>query len=111
VRREAGGQRPSTTALQGVRLALIEKSTLRARDEFLRRPEIIGVIRLPPSGERDLRGVVKIVIPHGIEAEPRLLRRAQHPHVLSFVLGHNDDGPDGGPWTSARRRPRKAGQP
>src|SRR4029079_10898217 len=60
-------------------------------DELLRSAQVIGVVRLAVSGQRHQRGVVKIVIPQGVETKPALVHGAQAPNVLLFVLGYDDD--------------------
>ena len=78
---------PRRALLPGIPLSLIQKSPLRQRDEFLRRAEVVGVVRLAPAGERDHGRVMKVVVPQRVEAEAAARRRtAAASHVLRLVL-------------------------
>jgi hypothetical protein len=45
------------------------------------------------TGERDMRGVMQIVVPDGIDAEAAACHRSQQPNVLPFIFGDNQDRP------------------
>ena len=99
---------PRALPLPGVELPLEEKPPLDGRDQLLGRPPVIVVVRLAPPRQGDHGRVMKVVVPHRVEAVAAGRGRPHQPDVLGLVLG-DDDGrggraPPGGrpPATAAR---------
>ena len=80
------GRRAAIPVLPRVPLALIQESPLGQRHELLGRSRVVGVVRLTKTGRGDAGGVVKVVVPDGIEAEASLLPRTECPDILRFIL-------------------------
>src|SRR5438105_3905440 len=73
--------------LPAIALALVEKTPLGGRDEFLRLAGVVHVIGFTTPGQGDAGGVMKIVVPQGIQAVAPLGRRANKLRMLRFILG------------------------
>ena len=59
-------------------LALEQIAPFRRREKFFRRAAMVRIISLRTAGESNHRGMMEIVIQHGIEfAAPRLSRPAK----------------------------------
>ena len=109
---ERGGLQPESwraTALllPGVPLALVEVTPFDGRDELLRLPQIVGIVRLILSGQRHHGAVMKIVIPERVDAIAPLLVWSHQLHVLWLVLRHDDGCAPAGHLAYA---PRHGGQ-
>ena len=60
---------PRGCLLPVVPLTLVEKSVAYAGNEFLRAAGVVEEVAVAAAGERDFRGVMEVVVPHGIEPE------------------------------------------
>ncbi len=97
-RRQVERRGAAALLLPRVPLPLVEKAVLDARDQLLRRAEVVGVVGLVAAGQRHQRRVVEVVVPERVEAVAALRGRAHQLRLLRLVLG--DDR------SSARPRPR-----
>ena len=64
---------------------------LQRREKLLRRPAVIGEVRLAPAGRRDVCGVMKVVVPQHVETEAAAFALAKETRLLRFVLADHDD--------------------
>src|SRR5437016_13068975 len=73
-------RRAARCFLPEIGLSLKQITVLGRGNKFLRRAEIIAVVRFPFSGQRDDRAVMEIVVPNRIEI------------VAAFAAGTNELG-------------------
>src|SRR6266568_4664789 len=84
--RYAISRRATLGFLPGIWLALVKITVLGCRNEFLRRPEIIGVIRFVPSGQSNEGAVMEVVVPQTVEIVAPFAARANHLGFLRLIL-------------------------
>src|SRR5581483_11540087 len=60
--------RAAPLLLPAIPLSLVEKAVQRHRREFVRSACVVGVVGLPVAGERDLRGVMPVVVPEHVDS-------------------------------------------
>src|SRR4051812_30276304 len=83
---EAKSRRSAALLLPWVILTLVQESVLGSGYEFLWLPPISAEIRFVVSRQRDERRMMKIVVPHRVDAEV-----SHQPGVLRFVFRDDDD--------------------
>src|SRR3954463_3451618 len=86
-------QRRTATAhfLPGISLPLIEIAPLHGGDELLRLAEVVAVVGIIVTAERDAGSMVEIVGPQAVEAKASLLQRPDQLRMLPLVLRNDDD--------------------
>src|SRR5690625_2861738 len=92
-RRKSESRSAATLFLPEIKLALIEKPVFGDGDEFLRRTEMIAVIRFAPARKSDHRRMVKIIIPDRVETVAPFFDSRHHLDVLRFVFRDKYDRP------------------
>src|SRR5690349_21692935 len=81
----------ASLVLPSVPLSLIQKPILCRGDELLRGAPVVGIVRFVLSRERDLSGVVPIVVPDHVQAEAVAFDRAYELRELSFAFIYDDN--------------------
>src|SRR5215475_2403345 len=92
-RLEIEGVSAARLFLPCVELPLIEESPLCRGDKFLRSSRVVRIICLAMPGQRDVRSVMEVIVPDGIQAVAALSASADEAGVLLFVFGDQEDGP------------------
>src|SRR5690606_26079813 len=89
-RRSSERRRPTSLVLPAIALALVEEAVLGAGDQLLRRPEVVRVVGLVPSGQCHTRGVVEVVVPERVQPLTTFPDRLNEADVLGLVLRHHE---------------------
>src|SRR5438477_5812855 len=84
-------RRAARRFLPDIGLALKKIAVLRRRNEFLRRPQVIRVIRFSSSSQRDDGAVMEIVIPNRIEVVAAFAASPNQFGFLPFVFRDQND--------------------
>src|SRR4051812_44000905 len=87
MQRQIQARRTPPLLLPPVPLALVDIAVLRARDELLDRPLVVGVIGFAASSQRDSGAVVVVVVPECVEAKAAARRVAHEARILGLVFG------------------------
>src|SRR4051812_33077063 len=93
---EIEARRTSRSVLPIVFLALKQISVFGSRQEFRGLPAVVVIVGFMPACQGDDGGMVKVVIPQGVEIIALLLRRPDHPRLLWLVLADKVDLPFSG---------------
>src|SRR5829696_6760315 len=85
-----GNNRATWLLLPLIALTLIKKPALDRRKPLLRSPAVIRIVSFPSSGESNPRGMMKIIIPHGIKSIPAFGYWRNAHNILGFILRDKD---------------------
>ena len=91
--RQPPGRHPAPLLLPGIMLSLKQVAVLARGDEFLRFAAGVAVVRLGAARQRHHHAVVKVVVPHRVEAVAAQFERPNQLRFLCLVLGDDDDRP------------------
>src|SRR5262249_20682982 len=78
--------RPAGLLLPLVTLSLIQKPTFHRGNKLLRLAPVIGVVSFPATCQCDVSSMMKVIVPHCIEAISAPGNRSDTDNVLRFVF-------------------------
>src|SRR5690606_11865281 len=74
-------------------LSLVEESPRGAAHQFLRRAEVVAIIRLAMTGGGNPRRMVEVIVPDRVQPVAIIAGGPDEPRVLVVVLGRDPDRP------------------
>src|SRR4030095_10515085 len=93
--------------LPSIVLALKQKTPFHRRDELLWATAVITVVSLVVTGERDVRRIMKVIVPQCVQPEAASLGCTQQPNILRLILADENCSASAGRFTHALSDGRK----